>query len=345
MSDPVLGELRAFAIPYEIEGWMQCNGQVLSVDENPALFSLLGATFGGDGARTFALPDIRGRMLLGEGRFVDKLYPPGEKGGAENNLLTQNNLPAHTHALQCNTAAGKTGSPAGAILAGIQGGSQAYITVEQAGKTHDFMDSDSVSTTGEGKTLENMPPFLVMTYRIATLGIYPAGSGDAEDFIGEIKAFAFTRRDGYLENWLPCDGRQLQCRDNQALFSLLGNRFGGDGRTTFNLPDLRGRIPLYSRTRRLGESGGTATNTLTLPQLPAHSHVLNSDQEMGSQATPRTNFWASTTSQYYSLDAPNAVLDPSVITSTGESEPFGNLPPYLAANFCICVRGLYPARS
>lgn len=352
MSDDVyLGELRVFAFPYEIEGWRVCNGQVLSIKEFDTLYSLIGTTFGGDGLSEFRLPDIRDRVLLGQGQNPDTSFPNyavGNWGGAELTFLNSGNLPVHTHALKCSSKAGDVGSPVGAVLAAIQGGSLAYITTEQAGKTNKPMDTDSISSTGGRDTFNNMSPFIALNYMISTRGIYPSnkeGSGQAEAFLGEVRTFAF----GFNPvGWVMCDGSALQVSENQYLYSLIGTTFGSNGTQTFNVPDLRGIVPMHPGSQQtLGQKGGQITNTLGASQMPVHSHVLNSDGDNGSLAAPVANFWAKTSAQFYTKGQPDSTMDPSVIISEGSSAPapFSNMPPYMAANFCICVKGLYPTKA
>lgn len=346
MAEFYVGEIRAFAFPYATDGWLPCDGQVLPAQNNYTLFSLLGATFGGDGVSNFALPDIRGRMLLGQGQSTDKSYSLGEKGGSETIALNLANLPAHSHALRCSSQAGDTGSPVKAVLATIQSGSLTYVAAAKTGKTG-IMDADSISPAGRTGTLDNMSPFITMNYMIATNGLYPTfdGGGDDIAFLGEIKMFAFSRPPN--GGWMPCDGRILQCNQHQGLFSLLGDAFGGDGKKTFALPDLRGTIPMYpsASAQKSGKRGGARTNTLNASHLPSHNHALNSDKEKGTLAGPLTNFWGATTTNYYTANAPDKEMDASVITPTGSSMPFDNMPPHLAVNFCICVKGMYPPRS
>lgn len=134
-----------------------------------------------------------------------------------------------------------------------------------------------VGNAGGGLPVNNMQPYLGISYCIALQGIYPSRNGP-EPFIGEIMLFGgnFPPR-----GWAYCDGQLLSISQNSALFSLLGTIYGGDGRTTFALPDLRGRVPIHQgqgpglTPRLLGSKGGTETNVLTIDQLPAHNHTIN----------------------------------------------------------------------
>lgn len=172
--------------------------------------------------------------------------------------------------------------------------------------------------------------------------------------IGEISMFAgnFAPR-----QWAFCDGQLLAINSNQALFSILGTTYGGDGRTTFGLPDLRGRLPLHVGTGpglptyRLGQKGGHASVTLTENQLPQHSHTatLHGETAAGDKGSPLGNMLAGTTSKPYA--APNAkdniAMGPESVTvsAAGGGQPFDSMNPYLGVNFIIALTGQFPSRS
>ena len=165
-------------------------------------------------------------------------------------------------------------------------------------------------------------------------------------FIAEIRIFAsnFAIRD-----WAFCDGQLLQISQNSALFSLLGTTYGGDGRTTFALPDIRGRAPMHPgsgpglTTRRLGERGGTATVALTASQLPPHDHPLKG-VDADAQATDPTGKRLATSNEdsYDDTAAPNVSM---VSLSSGSSGGHDNMQPYLTLNFIIALVGFYPSRQ
>ena len=141
-----------------------------------------------------------------------------------------------------------------------------------------------------------------------------------EPFLGEIRAFAFSR---VPNGWLPCDGRQLQIQPNVALFALLGIRYGGDGKTTFNLPDLRGRTPVcYGPGMAMGLKEGTETVTLTSAQVPPHTHAVLATLPAG------TNAYA----------APGTTtFNTAAVSISGASAPHQNMQPSLAVNWCIAT--------
>ncbi len=134
----------------------------------------------------------------------------------------------------------------------------------------------STSNSGGGQSMNNMQPYLVLNYCIAAVGIFPSRNS-AEPFIGEIELYGFNFPP---RGYLTCDGQLLAISSNEALFSLLGTRFGGDGRTTFGIPDLRGRTALHQgqgpglSLRQMGQWGGTETNASTINNLPTHSHEV-----------------------------------------------------------------------
>jgi microcystin-dependent protein len=284
---PYLGEVDLFAGNFAPRGWAACDGQILAIAQNQALFSLLGTTYGGDGRTTFALPDLRGRVPVGPrtGLGLTERYL-GEKGGTETVTLTEAQMPSHNHTLP-----------------------DPYV-------------SETTGNTGGGESHDNMQPYLGMNYAIALQGIYPSRNDDgtvrsgADPFIGEVGLFAnnFAPR-----GWAFCDGQLLDISQNTALFSLLGTTYGGDGRTTFGLPDLRGRTAIHAGTgpgltpRTLGSTTGVEDVTLTEAQMASHNHTLPPSSDMTG--------------------------------STGGGQPHYNMQPSLALNYIIALSGVYPSRN
>lgn len=162
MSEPFIGEIRLVAFNFAPLGWADCNGQILPIQQNVALFSLLGTTYGGNGVNTFALPNLQGRvaMHVGANHFL------GEVGGSETVTLTTAQIPAHTHALRGTTADQTTDLPTNALLSG--GG--VYAT-PPANAT---MDPSAIGLTGGGQPHQNMQPYLTARYIIALQGIFPS---------------------------------------------------------------------------------------------------------------------------------------------------------------------------
>lgn len=168
-----------------------------------------------------------------------------------------------------------------------------------------------------------------------------------DPFIGEIRIFAGPYAP---EGWAFCDGSLLAAGANPALCSLLGKTYGGDGETTFALPDLRGRTPVHMgqgnglspRTR--GESGGAETVTLQVEQLPAHNHTALADAVSGNQTGPYQATWAPSALAQFSSNPANATMNSASIGPTGANYAHANMPAYLAINFIIALKGLYPTQ-
>ena len=161
--EPILGEIKLFAGNFAPKGWLLCNGQILSIAQNTALFSILGTTYGGNGQTTFALPDLRGRAPLGTGPGPG--LPPvslGEQGGAASMTLTQANLPPHSHAVALSHGDADA-KHAGYLANGI------WSTT--AGET---APADTIAATGGGQPFDNRQPYLGMNYIIAVQGVYPS---------------------------------------------------------------------------------------------------------------------------------------------------------------------------
>ena len=164
--DPFIGEIRLVPFNFAPKGWALCEGQLLPINQNQALFSLLGTTYGGDGRTTFSLPDLRGRIPVGAGQpSAGSSYPLGTTGGQETVELTTSQLPAHAHTVHASSAAGTTKNPATAFPAG--GG--AY-----AAQRNVRMKAAMIGRTGGGEEHENRQPYLSLNYIIALQGIYPA---------------------------------------------------------------------------------------------------------------------------------------------------------------------------
>ena len=172
----------------------------------------------------------------------------------------------------------------------------------------------------------------------------------SDPFVGEIRMFAgnFAPR-----GWAFCDGQLLSVSQNDALFSLLGTIYGGDGRTTYGLPDMRGRIPIHAGDgpglfpRRLGSKGGVEKVTLTVNQIPSHTHTLRASENPGSESRPGANVLAESPNDIYIENPPDASITAMVgssISSVGGSRSHTNLMPYLCIHFIISLFGIYPSR-
>lgn len=165
MSEAFIGEIRPFAFPFAPKNWAFCNGQLLSIAQNTALFSLLGTMYGGDGRVTFGLPDLRGRTPLHIGNGFDQ----GQQAGAENHTLISNEMPMHTHQAVASGSPATTSAPSNA---GLIAAAQADIYAPAASLTS--MSLSSVSSVGSSQPHNNMQPYLVINFCIAIVGIFPS---------------------------------------------------------------------------------------------------------------------------------------------------------------------------
>jgi microcystin-dependent protein len=272
-----LGEVTPFAGNFAPGGWLVANGQVLSIAQNTALFSLLGTTYGGDGITTFALPDLRGRTVInnGQGPGLSNQFL-GSPTGVSDVAMNVNQLPAHDHTL-----------PGGGVT-GNTGGNQPFT---------------------------NMQPSLPLNYFINEQGIFPTrdGAGPTDiPFLGQLDLFAGNFSFGGAPN---ASGQLLPINQNTALFSILGTTYGGNGVTTFALPDLRGRTAIGAgqgpglSNRNLGDQLGQETTTLTVSQLPPHVHTLPGGGVTGI---------------------------------TGGGQPVNNIQPSLTLHYIIATNGTFP---
>lgn len=282
-----LGEVMMFGGDFAPTGWVFADGRLLDKSTNADLFNMLGTTYGGDGQTNFAVPDLRARTAIGMGGGAG-LTPRslGSTAGLESVTLTVDQLPAHSHG----------------FVSGVTG------------------------ITGGGAPHENMQPSLTLNYGIAVEGIYPsrdaappaatnAVSGVSEPLLASVGLFAGN---SLPASFLPADGRVMPIADNTALFSLIGTTYGGDGITTYALPDLRGRAAIGTGQGQglspqvVGETIGAETRTLTVNQMPAHDHTL---PQGGSTL------------------------------HTGGGQPFDNMQPTTGLNYIISLQGIFPSKS
>lgn len=167
----------------------------------------------------------------------------------------------------------------------------------------------------------------------------------SEPFLSEIKIVSFNFPP---KGWALCNGQLLPINQNQALFALLGTRYGGNGQTNFALPNLRGRLPIHmSDAHTLGEAAGSTSVTVNIQQLPTHMHVL---QAVNSNATTNlpgnTVLLAnSTASQLYQPPSQLEAMSPQAVSSVGGSQPHNNMMPYLVLNFIIALQGIFPSQN
>lgn len=164
----------------------------------------------------------------------------------------------------------------------------------------------------------------------------------AQPYVGEIRMFAGNFAPA---GWMFCSGQLLPISENETLFQLIGTTYGGDGQSTFGLPNLQSRVPIHPGNGFiLAETGGVETVTLTVQQIPAHSHPLLGSTGNGEQANPSGNVLASSTLlKLYAVESANATMGATAITPVGGSQPHDNIQPYLTINFIISLFGIFPS--
>jgi microcystin-dependent protein len=165
----------------------------------------------------------------------------------------------------------------------------------------------------------------------------------AEPFLSEIRIMSFSYAP---RGWAMCNGQQLPINQNQGLFSLLGTTFGGNGQTTFALPDLRGQVPIHVGSgHTLGEKGGEQAHTLSISEIPTHTHVLNGSNTNGTAIIPGGNLLGGSPNQLYIAPQNLVALNPGSVGNTGGSQAHLNMQPFLVLTFCIALQGIFPSQT
>lgn len=160
-------------------------------------------------------------------------------------------------------------------------------------------------------------------------------------YLAEIRIFSFNFPP---KGWAQCNGQLLPINQNQALFSLLGTTYGGDGQVNFALPNLQGRMPVHAGNGLfLGESAGETAHTLNLSEMPAHTHAAVGSSTLANAGVPTGNLWATGNAAYN--PTPNTTMNPASLQSVGGSQPHENMSPYLTLNFCIALQGIFPSQN
>ncbi|MEA2444206.1 MAG: hypothetical protein QOJ12_1498 [Thermoleophilales bacterium] len=350
MADSYLGEVRTVAFNITPAGWAACDGRVLQIREHNALYGLVGTAFGGDGVDTFALPDLQGRIPIcaGQGRGLTN-RTLGEKDGVEEVVVAETQLPRHGHDFTALTDKATSRKADGNLLAAPDG-IDLYIVDTAATQ----LNGQSLTPAGQGLAHSNVQPYLALNYILSLEGDDPAAgppvSGDPEPFVGEIRLMA-TERAG--ANFAPCDGRLLQISQNTALFSLIATTYGGNGQTTFALPDLSDRTAMGVGAgagltpRDIGEMGGDPAIALQLTQT-SHNHALlaaNTPAEL-RDPTPDRVLARSGAGLAYRADTRSlARMSEKALGLVGGGQPHNNVQPSLGLEYMICVDGVFPVRD
>ena len=171
----------------------------------------------------------------------------------------------------------------------------------------------------------------------------------AQPFLAEIKIVSFNFAP---KGWALCNGQLLPINQNQALFSLLGTTYGGNGQTTFALPNLQSRAPIHSGNgHTLGEQGGEQAHTVSLSELPTHVHGFSQNSAVvgaatnATQGVPTGNYWANSGKQAFATVQGNSAMSPQAVGNVGGSQAHLNMQPFLVLNFCIALQGIFPSQN
>jgi len=165
----------------------------------------------------------------------------------------------------------------------------------------------------------------------------------SEPFLSEIKIVSFNFPP---KGWALCNGQFLPINQNQALFALLGTTYGGNGQTTFALPNLRGRVPIHmGNGHTLGEAAGSTSVTVNIQQLATHTHAMMGSQTDGDTPVPTNTVLAGTPAKIYGPPTSLTTLLPASVSSVGGSQPHNNMMPYLVLNFIIALQGIFPSQN
>lgn len=361
-DQPYVGEIKIFAGNFPPNGWMFCDGQLLSISENEVLFQLIGTTYGGDGQMTFALPNLQSRVALHQGNG----YILAEAGGVEQISLTVNQIPLHSHGISFNHGKGELVNPASGFPARNAAGANQYGEITP----NAFANAQSIAVVGGSQPHENRQPYLVLNYIISLWGIFPSQSKSGgeeylvlepdgaisewketrgiEPFLSEIKIFAFNFAP---KGWALCNGQLLPINQNQALFALLGTTYGGNGQTNFALPDLRGRVAVHYGNGiglinwSLGEKRGEHAHTLTTQEMPAHNHLINAISSTGNSNSPADNLLAANSADVPAFSAISSNAQEQLTSQTGGGQAHLNMQPFLTLSYCIALQGIFPSQN
>lgn len=334
---PLISEIRSFAFSYAPKGWALCDGRALPVnDSTMMLYMQIGTTFGGDGTY-FKLPDLRDRVVIGSGPD----YPAFVRGGEETHQLTQQEMPKHRHRGTASVNGSDSPNPKDHFWPSDAG----YML-----QSNGSMSDQATEQTGSGIAHNNMSPYLAITYAIALWGELPGRSYPVtDDFIGTIRPFPRNFDAGW---WLPCDGTILPVESYRALYSVIGQTFGGPDDKHFALPDLRGRATVNSgepeglSPYRMAEKGGEALVKLTPREMPRHSHAALANIR-GNTKQPNGQVWANEDGRppincFASQKGAGAIMNHAAIGESGGDESHNNMMPYQTMEYRIAAGGDLP---
>jgi microcystin-dependent protein len=340
VPSPYVGEVRIFAGDYAPGGWAMCDGAELFAGDNPELFGLIGATYGGDGVDTFAVPDLRARVPLHTGAGAATAYSLGDSGGVEQVTLAPGHLPPHAHGVTASTGAGLYSNATGNVLAD----GSVFLFNETSPDT--LMAATAVAPAGGSPNAhENRMPFIALNYIVALTAQEPP---DSLPFVGEVRVVAFEE---VPSGWARCQGQEIPVEQNSALFGIIGTIYGGDGTATFAVPDISDSVvvgagaPDGLSTYFEGNTGGAAA---AAAEVPTHSHRLRAYSSSGNLQEPgpaRSLARSGGGITYQSNVTTNlTTMSPAAVQTTGGSATHNNLQPILVLHHIIALDGQVPPR-
>jgi microcystin-dependent protein len=337
MSDCFVGEVRAICCTFAPVGWLICNGDIFPVSKYPQLAAVLKDTYGGDGVNTFGVPNFNGRTAIGTGQGAGLTERKlNDMVGTPSETLTAEQMPAHSHNVRAVSKASSSAfssNPEGNVWA------KSMLDTYSTEAPNTALDALAISPSQDkGLTHNNIQPSMCLNYIID----FEQGDVDLEYYMGEIRMFAgLTPPVG----WHLCDGSLINIAEYPELFQLLGTRYGGDGVATFCLPDLCGRTAIgSSETVPLGAKGGSETVTLSVAEIPTHSHTVKATGQNGTSSVPGENMlWANGgTAQPYASGAADSTLSAAALTTAGGGAAHNNMMPSLSINYMIGLNGADP---
>jgi microcystin-dependent protein len=332
LPDPYIGEIRIFATPGPVKGWLLCDGSLLPIESNEALFSLIQTTYGGDGLTDFAIPDLQSRVPISVGEG----YGLGRYGGEESVTLQVDQLPTHRHTVQSNNMGGLEDA-----TNNFWGNSTNNVYAPAPGTA--TMNPATLASYGGGDGHENRIPFQAITYYIAIEGQYPSPDGIyiPPPYLAELRIFSFYFAP---KGWIPCNGQLLPIHLNIALFSLVGTVYGGDGVVDFAAPNLQARVPMHAGPNMArGLGAGEAEHTLTLNEMPVHTHTALASSDTRNSTSPVNNFWAKLPAGTpYGNTNDNGPMAESALSLEGGGLSHNNMAPYAVLNICMATQGIFP---
>lgn len=330
-----ISELRIFPYSFAPTNWALCNGQSLAVNDYPDLFKAIGYTYGQEGS-DFNLPNLLSRVPMHVGQGM----PLGASGGELVHTLTVAEMPVHNHLATASTHSPDTHSPA-----------NAYWTANTGYRPYGPYDGERMSTAalqpaGGNDSHDNMSPYLALSVCICVSGEQLL----RVPYIGEITMFACNYTPLGYE---PCNGQLVPMASDLPLFMVIGYTYGGAPMGDFKLPNLQAMAAMHWGQGQglslyaIGDTGGEPAVTLTIEELPTHTHTPSAHLPANS-VHAMTRVWSSpgevdSGPNYYAVGYENPVqMKERLIRHTGSGQPHNNLMPYLAVNFCISIGGQLP---